>query len=355
MKKWLQDYFKLSNREWNGFMVLLAILLVIQAFLTYQFYSAPKPNLTLTTQADEKLKENQSDEPEEPFEREYFYPNHPSEEELKSHNLPGYLVKNWLNYVNKGGRFKSIPDIKKLYGMNDSLYSYLFPYLLEEKKENEDRGQNNYSRKKPYRFRTDTARVEDYRQLHIPAWLAERVYKYGAKRDGFSSEDELFKVYGFDSSYADAVIPYLIFNDPIEKKEKPSVALVNLNLADSLTLITVKGIGPTFASRIIKYRTRLGGYVFKEQLLEVYGIDAERYPQIAAQIMVSDTLVTKINVNTADFSTLVKHPYISKELTLLIINFREEIRDFQNVDEVFKLGLMTQEEFHKLAPYLVVE
>lgn len=355
MKKWLQDYFKLSNREWNGFMVLLAILLVIQAFLTYQFYSAPKPNLTLIKQADEKLQENQSGDPEELLEREYFYPSHPSEEELNSHNLPRYLIKNWLNYVNKGGRFKSIPDIKKLYGMNDSLYDYLFPYLLEEKKEEVEHGERKNSRNMPYRFRTDTATVEDYRQLHIPAWLAERLYKYGAKRDGYSSADELFKVYGFDSSFAEAVIPYLIFNDPIEKKEKTSVALVNLNLADSLTLITVKGIGPTFASRIIKYRTRLGGYVFKEQLMEVYGIDAERYPQIAAQVEVSDTLVTKINVNTADFSTLVKHPYISKELTLLIINFREEIRDFKNVDEVFQLGLMTQDEFHKLAPYLVVD
>lgn len=355
MKKWLQDYFKLSNREWNGFLVLLAILLSIQAFLTYQFYNAPKPKLKLTTQAEEKLKEKLSADVEEAKEREYFYPNHPSEEELKSHNLPSNLVKNWLNYVNKGGRFKSIPDIKKLYGMNDSLYDYLFPYLLEEKKEQMDRGENSYSRKQPYRFRTDTARMEDYRQLHIPAWMADRLFKYGAKRDGFSSKDELFKVYGFDSSFVDAVVPYLIFNEPIEKKEKPVVSLVNLNLADSLTLITVKGIGPAFASRIIKYRTSLGGFVFKEQLMEVYGIDADRYPQIAAQVEVSDTLVTKINVNKADFSTLIKHPYISKELTLLIINFREEIRDFKNVDEVFQLGLTTQDEFHKLAPYLVVE
>jgi DNA uptake protein ComE-like DNA-binding protein len=355
MKKWLQDYFKLSNREWNGFMVLLGILLSIQAFLTYQFYNAPKPELTLITTADDKLRESNSDEEQALREREYFYPNHPSQEELSSHQLPSRLVKNWLNYVNKGGRFKSLPDIKKLYGMNDSLYAYLLPYLLEEKQEPKYQGEKRETRAKPYRFRTDTARVDDYRQLHIPVWLAERIHKYGAKRDGFSSPEELFKVYGFDSSFVDAVVPYLIFNEHVEREAKPSQSLVNLNLADSLALIEVKGIGPAFASRILKYRTRLGGFVYKEQLMEVYGIDAERYPPIAAQVEVTDTLVTRINVNTADFSTLVKHPYISKELTLLIINFREEIRDFKNVDEVFQLGLMTQEEFHKLAPYLVVK
>lgn len=53
--------------------------------------------------------------------------------------------------------------------------------------------------------------------------------------------------------------------------------VLDLNTADSATLIRVPGIGPTFAHRIIDLRTRLGGFYTVYQLQEVYGIDADRF------------------------------------------------------------------------------
>lgn len=53
--------------------------------------------------------------------------------------------------------------------------------------------------------------------------------------------------------------------------------IVDLNTADSLTLIKVPGIGASFAHRIISLRNRLGGFYTVEQLQEVYGMDEDKY------------------------------------------------------------------------------
>ena len=98
----------------------------------------------------------------------------------------------------------------------------------------------------------------------------------------------------------------------IYKKTAPSKpkkqVLVELNSADSADLVSVRGIGPFYARQIVQYRERLGGYVSKEQLLELYKMDRERYEPIAEQITVNSLLAQKI-----DFKALVFADGMSKE------------------------------------------
>ncbi len=94
---------------------------------------------------------------------------------------------------------------------------------------------------------------------------------------------------------------------------------VELNAADSATLETLPGIGPAFASRIIKYRTLLGGYLKVEQLKEVYGMPEETYERIKPLCTISATNVKMIAAE-ALWKTPYKfyHPYLSKELKAAI-------------------------------------
>jgi len=46
----------------------------------------------------------------------------------------------------------------------------------------------------------------------------------------------------------------------------------DLNTAQADDLCTVEGIGETLAQRILDVRTRLGGFTYREQLLEIRGI-----------------------------------------------------------------------------------
>ena len=72
-------------------------------------------------------------------------------------------------------------------------------------------------------------------------------------------------------------------------------------IANSSDLLFIKGIGPKRASRIIKYRNRLGGFKNINQLNEVYGIDSTVYINLISNtILKEDSAINKINLN-ADF------------------------------------------------------
>ena len=55
-------------------------------------------------------------------------------------------------------------------------------------------------------------------------------------------------------------------------KPKLPPVVVEINTADSAELMRLNGIGASFSRRIVKYRNLLGGFISKEQLLEVYGM-----------------------------------------------------------------------------------
>ena len=83
-------------------------------------------------------------------------------------------------------------------------------------------------------------------------------------------------------------------------------------------------IGPYTAVRIIEFREKLGGFVDKEQLRDVKGMDDARFASIQPYINLGAVEIRKIDVNHADFKTLVHHPYLSYEQVKRIVNQREK-------------------------------
>lgn len=122
---------------------------------------------------------------------------------------------------------------------------------------------------------------------------------------------------------------------------------LDLNSADTLALQTVPGIGPSFARRIAKYRTLLGGYYVVEQLQEVYGMDRERYDRIAPYFRL-ETGITPL-VITQD--SIPYHPYLR-------YRHRDVLRDLLRKGDPFdwqdlmRSGAFTQDDSLRLAPYL---
>ena len=99
-------------------------------------------------------------------------------------------------------------------------------------------------------------------------------------------------------------------------EKNPPRQKINLNTADSMALMTLRGIGAVYASRIIKYRNLLGGYYDKSQILEVYGITKETYSLFCDDIV-------KIPVNTASFKEILRHPYFDYDMVVKIVRERE--------------------------------
>ena len=138
-------------------------------------------------------------------------------------------------------------------------------------------------------------------------------------------------------------------------REEHRPLIVNLNEADTLELQDLYGIGPYFARSIVKYRNLLGGYVNKEQLLEVRGMTDDRYQAIAPHIVLDSFNIRKININTADYKTLRRHPYIDSHIAQAIIKMRGAGIRFSKPDDLLKISLIDIETKNRLTPYITFE
>ena len=165
------------------------------------------------------------------------------------------------------------------------------------------------------------------------------------------------KIYSISNEQYLILEPYIKIQKSTfaDKKIISQKLSIDLNLADSSDLIKVKGIGSVFAKRILKYRKLLGGYSHLSQLKEVYGIDSLRFHTIKHNFSTCDSSkIICININTATFKELLKHPYISYEFVKLIVNERKKGR-FNSVDELLERTTISDSLYIKLQAYLKVK
>lgn len=213
-------------------------------------------------------------------------------------------------------------------------------------------------------FDPNTVSLEQLLALGFREKTATTLLKFRQKGFVFKAKKDLQKVYGISDRFYAKLEPYILIKTdrpaakPAEYAEKPSpvpvskqvIARVELNTADSIALVALNGIGPGFARRILKYRSVLGGFVSTEQLLEVYGFPEELYRKIKEEVEADAARVKKINLNTDDFKTVNRHPYLSYELTKVIFNQRrKEPLTASHIKEL----LNDEALYNKLLPYLV--
>lgn len=135
------------------------------------------------------------------------------------------------------------------------------------------------------------------------------------------------------------------------KKAAPGI-VIELNTADSATLVTLPGIGSSFAKRIANYRKRLGGFYRKEQLKEVFGLDSITYAGLQAQVRVDASRIRRISINKATFESLSHFPYLSYKQMNAIIQFREQHGDYESLSDMRNIAILDDRILRKIEPYL---
>lgn len=129
---------------------------------------------------------------------------------------------------------------------------------------------------------------------------------------------------------------------------------VELNTADTTLLKQLRGIGSGYAKMIVNYRTKLGGFYSKEQLLEVYRFPAETYAKIEHQLWVDTTYIQKLPINQLSIDQLKRHPYIryfqAKSLYDNRLNKPEQ--RYSALDDLVEDRDVTPQFIAKIAPYL---
>jgi competence ComEA-like helix-hairpin-helix protein len=182
-----------------------------------------------------------------------------------------------------------------------------------------------------------------------------RVIKnYEAKGGRFYSKEDVKKIYSITDADYQQLEPYINIpgNTHYASKAAPG-EIIEINGADSAKLTRIRGIGPAFAMRIIRYRERLGGFYSKEQLKEVFGVDDARYAEIKNGIAVNGKRITKINVNTATFNQLRRFPYISFKQMNAILEYHTQHGDYESVDDMKNIAILDEGILRKIEPYLV--
>lgn len=243
-----------------------------------------------------------------------------------------------------------------------------------------DKAKQSWPVKKVERFAFDpnTISHDSLQLLGLPKYLATNIGKYKAKGGTFEEPEDFAKVYGMEQYYDD--LKQLIRIDTAavqarkayrqyqkqKKREETAAAraaeedaqrvVVELNTADSIALIGLKGVGPFYAKTILELRDKLGGFVSIDQLSEAYAVHDTIVQVIGAEwLTVDPTKVQKININTADFKTLIRHPYIDKKQTNAILMYRKAHGSYKAVEELKKIHLISEEDYQLLSPYVRID
>ncbi|HHV04555.1 MAG: helix-hairpin-helix domain-containing protein [Bacteroidales bacterium] len=128
---------------------------------------------------------------------------------------------------------------------------------------------------------------------------------------------------------------------------------IELNTADSAELVKLYGIGPYYASRILHYREKLGGFAIPEQLLEVPGIDRERLEGFYDNIFTDTSFIRKMDIKTSGEDQLAGHIYIGKYLARCIIRYRETAgTDSCTLEHLVRDKILSKEQARKIGWYL---
>ncbi|MBN3519968.1 helix-hairpin-helix domain-containing protein [Algoriphagus lutimaris] len=154
--------------------------------------------------------------------------------------------------------------------------------------------------------------------------------------------------------------PDLVFNPEDTVKNKPvaqdqefeNLKKIPLSEADSATLQIVPGIGPAFASRIIKYREQLGGFHDVSQLSEVYGLTPETIEKLCNYFEFDELVFRKMEINQITESELAKHPYISYSEAKVILAYKKQHGAYQSIEDLKEIKIFKPQWIDKIAPYL---
>ena len=155
--------------------------------------------------------------------------------------------------------------------------------------------------------------------------------------------------YGFNTARIIQIAPQKLWNISMEK------ILIDINTADTLLLRSLNGIGPVLSKRIIEYRSKLGGFLKKEQLKEIYGFRIETYDKIKNKIHILDSTIIRININTVSIEALKNHPYINWNLANSIVKYREQHGQYTSIEKIKSIHLVVDEIYRKIAPYLRID
>lgn len=205
---------------------------------------------------------------------------------------------------------------------------------------------------------------EDWMRLGLSEKQTDIVLKFSER--GLRSNDDLKKIFVFPGELLKLIEDSLVYPEIIENKwndfnsfnkedadkEAEVFISVDINLADSVILKTIPGIGPFYAGKIVEHRNKLGGYLSLSQLTEIWNFDDEKLESIREYTILSKVETAKLNINQASVKELAHHPYITYKVANSIVQMRKVNGDYHNKEEILRSKLIDRKLYEKLQSYI---
>lgn len=315
MNKLLREYFTFTRRERNGILVLVLILILFSAGLLFQpiFYSKT------TTDFSE------------------------FQEEIKAFRLSQTSI---------------IPEKKDFLNKNKEL-------------ENRTSIDSQQTKKEFFAFDPNSLTQDGWVKLGLTPKQAKTIENYLSKGGVFRKKEDVKKMHTISGELYSSIEPYIKLpqknlehdtpsyskkNSPFPARIQPIPLIIEINSADSAKFEKLRGIGPSLASRIVKYRNRLGGFQNIEQLKEVFGMRPGLVDSVSENLTVDVAgEIKKININTCTVEDLKAHPYLKWSIANAIVAYREKHNNYLSIEDIIKTDLVSDSLYRKLAPYLTTE
>lgn len=242
MKGGRKVYFLMTAEQWLG-VVLLTVLIVGILVLVKEF----KPqNEVAVSWANDSVKtqfadyQNKQDSVrKETWKKKYSYdtieihmqmfdPNTADSSTLVHLGFKPWQAKNILKYRAKGGRYSKAEDIKRLYGMTDSMYQALRPYIsivreqldsVEQDTMKMDSLAKRVSINKDTILNLRTADTTELKMIRgIGSYRARQIVRYREQLGGFVRVEQVMEVTGMDQMVEDSVLKWFVLDSVVVEK-----------------------------------------------------------------------------------------------------------------------------------------
>ncbi|RLD90370.1 MAG: hypothetical protein DRJ09_04465 [Bacteroidetes bacterium] len=186
----------------------------------------------------------------------------------------------------------------------------------------------------PFPFDPNKLPRELWQKLGLTNRQIDVIKNYEAKGGKFYSKKDLKKLYSVSEAEYRVLAPYITIkpmfstkgDEIIRNRKYHRFALIvtEINSADTIRLKNNLNLPFWLGKRVVAYRTKLGGFYDKKQLLEVYGMKSNYFNQIKKYVVVDASRMQKLCINQIGFKQLLHHPYCNYQLTKKIINARQK-------------------------------
>lgn len=301
MKKKREKIFLLTGEQWLGLLILGVIIAATLVGMKY-LQPADEPTILVEDSIKTDFKDYQVKQDslykakwKKTYKRDtiairmqMFDPNTVDSMTLLHLGFKPWQAKNMLKYRAKGGKYRKKEDLKKLYGMTDSMYLALTPYIYIKDS-----------------IVVDSARIDSVHMDSLPKWKSP-------KKD----------------------------------------TILNLRTADTTELKLIRGIGSYRAKMIVRYREQLGRYARVEQIMEARGMDKVIADSILPHFYIDSVVVNKIPINHIRPEVLQRHPYLNFEQAKAIYEYRRKHIRIKSAEELKKIKGLSPTDIEKILIYL---